>query len=197
MSASPYWMDRSASPIELAALAHAVATAKFGPLIPCMLETWPLAEFTISFGMVNGETLSIPLWSRRSCCVSNSESPPIPEPITTPQRYGSSFEKSSPESVTASAAAAMANCVNRSSRRNSFELAMFSASPFQGTSPANCTRKPDTSNSVIGPTPLSPRRMRSQNVSTALPNEVTTPRPVTTTRRFMQRTALIEAANPA
>ena len=33
-SASPYWIARSAEPIELAALAQAVATAKFGPLMP-------------------------------------------------------------------------------------------------------------------------------------------------------------------
>ena len=85
-SASPCWMARSAHPIELPALAQAVATAKFGPLMPYMLETWPLAELTISFGIVKGETFSIPLVSRRSCCDSNSDRPPMPEPITTPQR---------------------------------------------------------------------------------------------------------------
>ena len=85
-SASSYWIARSASPMELAALAQAVATAKFGPLTPCIAETWPLAELTMSLGIVNGETLSIPFVSSRSCWASNSASPPIPEPITTPQR---------------------------------------------------------------------------------------------------------------
>ena len=65
-SASPYSIARSAEPSELAALAQAVATAKFGPLMPYRLETWPLAELTISLGIVNGETLSIPLWRSRS-----------------------------------------------------------------------------------------------------------------------------------
>ena len=79
-------MARRASPIEFAALAQAVATAKLGPLMPYMLETWPLPELTINFGMVNGETLSIPFVRSRSCWASNSDSPPMPEPITTPQR---------------------------------------------------------------------------------------------------------------
>ena len=85
-SASPYCTARRDSPIEWAALAQAVATAKFGPLMPKMADTWPLAEFTISLGIVNGETLSIPLVSSRSCWASNSARPPMPEPITTPQR---------------------------------------------------------------------------------------------------------------
>ena len=38
-SASPLWIDRRAQPIELPALAQAVATAKFGPFRPYMLET--------------------------------------------------------------------------------------------------------------------------------------------------------------
>jgi len=109
----------------------------------------------------------------------------MPEPITTPQRNGSSFEKSIPESATASFAEAIANWVNRSSRFSSFGLAMSSFSGSQGTWPPNCTRYPLTSNSVIGPTPLSPRTTRSQKTSTALPREVTTPSPVTATRRFM------------
>ena len=38
-SASPLWIDRRAQPIELPALAQAVATAKFGPFRPYMLDT--------------------------------------------------------------------------------------------------------------------------------------------------------------
>ena len=80
------------------------------------------------------------MWSSRSSCTSNSHSPPMPEPMTTPQRKGSSREKSRPESATASFAQAMANCVNRSSRFSSLGLAMSSFSGSQGTWPPNCTR---------------------------------------------------------
>ena len=85
-SASPYWIIRRAAPIELAALAQAVAMAMFGPLIPKSVETWPLAELRSSFGMKKGDTLSTPLSTIRANCVSNSCSPPIPEPMATPQR---------------------------------------------------------------------------------------------------------------
>ena len=99
--------------------------------------------------------------------------------------------KSSPESATASIAEAMANCANRSIRRSSWGLQMFSRSASHGTSPPNWTRKPDTSKSVIGPTPLSPRTSRSQNPPISLPRDVTTPSPVTTARRFMPRPVML------
>ena len=85
-SASPYWMARSALPIELEALAQAVAAAMLTPLAPNIVETCPLAVFSKSFGMKKGETLSIPFVWSRSCWASNSLRPPIPEPIATPQR---------------------------------------------------------------------------------------------------------------
>ena len=114
-----------------------MATAKFGPFMPYSDDTWPLAEFTISLGIVNGETLSMPLWSSRSSWTSNSHSPPIPEPITTPQRKGSSFSKSIPQSATASLAEPIANWVKRSSRLSSFGGAMSSPSGCQCTWPPN------------------------------------------------------------
>ena len=114
-SASPYWMVRKALPMELAALAQAVTMHSLGPRRPHWIETCPLAELAISLGMVKAETLSGPLVSSRSCWVSISHRPPMPEPIITPQRNGSYLEKSMPESFTASIAATRANCVKRSS----------------------------------------------------------------------------------
>ena len=46
----------------------------------------------------------------------------MPEPMITPQRNGSSFEKSMPESATASMPATMANCVKRSIRFSSLAI---------------------------------------------------------------------------
>ena len=86
MSASPYWMALKASPMALAALAQAVATAVLGPRRPYWIETWPLAALTISLGMVKAETLSGPFSSSRECWVSISFRPPMPEPRITPQR---------------------------------------------------------------------------------------------------------------
>ena len=109
-----------ASPMALEALAQAVTTAAFGPRSPKWIETWPLAALTISLGMVKAETLSGPLSSSRVCWTSISSSPPMPEPIITPQRRTFSFEKLRPESRMASIAATMANWVKRSSRLASF-----------------------------------------------------------------------------
>src|SRR5271169_6202518 len=52
-------------------------------------------------------------------------------------------------------------------------------------SPANLTLYRVGSNSRKGWMPLSPRRIRCQRSSTFRLSEVTAPRPVTTTRRFM------------
>ena len=70
--------------------------------------------------MVKAETLSGPFVKSRHSCVSISFSPPMPEPIITPQRVRSSASKSSPLSVTASAEATSANWVKRSTRLASF-----------------------------------------------------------------------------
>ena len=115
-SASSYWMARKASPMALVALAQAVTTAALGPRRPNSMESCPLAALAISLGMVKAETLSGPFSSSRLCWASISCRPPIPEPTMTPQRNGSSLEKSMPASRTASMPATMANWVKRSSR---------------------------------------------------------------------------------
>ena len=88
-SASSCWMALKASPMALAALAQAVATAVFGPRRPYWIETCPLAALTISLGIVKAETLSGPFVQiSRECCASISFSPPMPEPRMTPAAEG-------------------------------------------------------------------------------------------------------------
>src|SRR5262249_50014380 len=53
-SASPSWMQRSASAMASAADAHAVETARLGPHRPKWIETLPAAALGIIFGMTNG-----------------------------------------------------------------------------------------------------------------------------------------------
>ena len=100
-SASPTWISLNASPIALAAEAHAVATAEHGPCSPQRIETWPLAALTISLGITNGLIRDGPFCIIAVCWVSNSFSPPIPEPMITPHCSAGSVEKSIPESSTA------------------------------------------------------------------------------------------------
>ncbi len=95
-------MVRKASPMALAALAHAVATAVLGPCKPYWIDRYPLAALTIIFGTRNADTRSGPFSSSRCNCSSISCKPPMPEPIMTPQRNGSSLEKSKPLWRTAS-----------------------------------------------------------------------------------------------
>ena len=82
----------------LAAEAQAVATAEHGPCSPQRIEIWPLPALTISLGIVNGLIRDGPLWIIVECWVSNSFSPPIPEPMNTPHWSAGSLEKSMPES---------------------------------------------------------------------------------------------------
>ncbi len=118
-SAQPVWMSLSASPIALAAEAQAVATAEHGPFNPQRIETWPLAALTISLGITNGLIRDGPFCIITVCWVSNSLSPPMPEPIITPHCSSGIVEKSIPASSTAVMAAARANCANRSRCRAS------------------------------------------------------------------------------
>ena len=87
-SASPVWISRKASPMALAAEAQAVATAEQGPFNPQRIETWPLAALTISLGMTNGLIRDGPFCIITVCWLSNSLSPPIPDPMITPHCFG-------------------------------------------------------------------------------------------------------------
>src|SRR3954463_2776072 len=110
----------------------------------------------------------------------------MPEPRITPQRNGSSFEKSSPESFTASMPATIANCVKRSIRFSSLRSTYPSVVQLW-MSPANFTLCWLVSNARSSCTPLWPRRIFCQRSSTLQLSDVTAPMPVTTTRRFIER----------
>ena len=49
-SASPYWIMRIAMPMEWLDVAQAETAAKFGPLTPVMIETWPGSMLMIVLG---------------------------------------------------------------------------------------------------------------------------------------------------
>src|SRR5918992_6039584 len=106
----------------------------------------------------------------------------MPLPITTPVRLGEGMSRSSPAWVTAWWAAPSANCAKRSYRRASF-LSMYSRASKLFTSQANRTESCEGSNFRIGAAPGVPARSADQVDSTSFPTGVTSPRPVTTTRR--------------
>ena len=126
---------RNASPIAWLPVAHAVTTEEFGPLAPKRIETRPAAMFTISIGMMNGDTRSGPFVFRTSSPSSSVVIPPIPEPINTPNRSASIFPGSRLASATAMDDAAMAYCKYGSRRRASFLSTYASGSKWR-TSPA-------------------------------------------------------------
>jgi hypothetical protein len=95
----------------------------------------PGAMLEINMGIRNGDTRFMPFSRITLCSASMVWRPPMPEPTIAPQRSGSSFEKSIPESATAIFVAAMANWVNRSMRRTFFLSMKFSATnPFTSAS---------------------------------------------------------------
>ena len=181
-SAQPVWMSLRASPIALAAEAHAVATAEHGPFNPQRIESWPLAALTISLGITNGLIRDGPFCIITVCWISNSLSPPMPEPIITPHCSSGIVEKSIPASSTAEMAAARANCANRSRCRASLTPNRATGSQSR-TWPPKWTLNSVVSNRVSGPTPLRPAHRADQNGSRRSPSDVTTPMPVITTRR--------------
>ena len=140
-SASSYWMARRASPMALAAEAQAVATAVFGPHRPKWIEMLPAAALAHHLGDDERADAARPaLRCSGVCCSSNSLRPPMPLPMMTPQRNGSSLAKSRPLSLTASMAATRANWAKRSSRRAVLASRTLSGSKFL-TSPPKWTLK--------------------------------------------------------
>src|SRR5690348_7371056 len=110
--------------------------------------------------------------------------PPVPVPMITPTRRRSrSFQRSSrQESFTACTAAPIANWAKRSYRRASF-FSRYSDGSHCFTSWANLTGRSAESKRVIGPAPDFPATSASHVSATVLPSGVTSPRPVTATRR--------------
>jgi len=109
-------MSRTASVTACPLEAHAVAGAELGPASPKRIETCPAALLIISFGTVNGLMRSGPGVLRTLIPVVIVSIPPIPDPMTTPPRSGSSRSKSIPECSTASAAAQIPRRAKRSIR---------------------------------------------------------------------------------
>ena len=93
-SASPRWIDRNASPTACAPAAHAVAVVRFGPRKSCAIDTCPAAALHKTRGTKNGESFlpSLPRSSKRPAWVT-SETWPIPLPIDTPARVGSTWNR--------------------------------------------------------------------------------------------------------
>jgi len=89
---------------------------------------------------------------------------------------------SNPESIRACFAADTPKCMLVSLRRMAFGSIHFEASKSR-TSPAALASYRATSNFVISARPELPRIRLSHAVGTSLPTGLTTPRPVTTTRR--------------
>ena len=109
---------------------------------------------------------------------------PIPEPMITPQRYGSSFSISNPASAHASFAAATAYWENVSILFDALKsIRSFATKSL--TSAAIFTLYSVVSNFVIGPIPTVPFLIPFQNSSTVLPIGVIAPSPVITTLRFI------------
>ena len=118
-------------------------------------------------------------------------SPPMPEPIITPVAQASaSVTAFQPESATASSAATRASWMKRSIFRwslcgiHSSRSSRPSAFVPEGTWPAIFAGRSFTSKDWMAPMPLSPASRRFQTCSTPIPSGVTTPIPVTTTRRM-------------
>ena len=116
-SASPYWIERNASPILWFPVAHAVTILIFLPFNPSWIATFPAAMFEISIGIIKGDTRFGPLSSSFLYSRSIHWRLPIPQPTLTPTINGSSFSRSSSLSSSACLDAATANCAKRSIRR--------------------------------------------------------------------------------
>ena len=88
------------------AVVQALTTAIFGPLSPCMIDSWPEIMLMMVPGTKNGEILRGPPAINASCVVSINGRPPIPEPMQTPICSRAYLSRSMPESFNASIPAA-------------------------------------------------------------------------------------------
>ena len=82
--ASPRRMISNDSPTAWADAEQAVQVARFGPLAPNRIDTWPAARLMIADGMKKGEILRGPPWSRAMCSRSIVMNPPMPDPMNAP-----------------------------------------------------------------------------------------------------------------
>ena len=181
-STRPSRIRRQASPMASLDDAQAVTTQKQGPLAWNRIAMLPATSFMIIMGTNSGCTALGPRSMSLRSVFSRVSTPPMPLPMITASRSGSTCPAARPACAMASTPATIAYCVNRSMRRASFDSITFSgAKSF--SSPAIFEGKSDTSNRVIRPMPFSPALMRCQESWTLLPRGFTVPRPVTTTLR--------------
>ena len=145
-SASPYAINRAAKPIAWVAVVQAVEVARFNPLIPWRIATCPAAIFTMAEGTKNGEILRGPSLLSFTAVSSMVVIPPIPEPIITPIRSGSTCCTGAacnslikPACFKACAAAATPYCTKVSYRRASLAF-MYKPISNPSTVPAICAR---------------------------------------------------------
>ena len=179
--ASPRWMISKDSPIACADAEQAVHVARFGPLAPKRIDTWPAARLMIADGMKNGEIRLGPPLSSASCSRSMVLNPPMPEPMKTPTSGALSAVIARRESSIANCAAATAYWMKTSIFLTSFLSTNCSGSKSL-TSAAICAAKAEASNLVIRVTPLVPASSACQLAAVPIPSDDTSPIPVTTTR---------------
>src|SRR5580704_15536765 len=149
----------------------------------------------MSMGTVNGDSRDQPFSLSVSYAFRVDATPPMPLDTTTPSRSGSTSGE--PACAHASLAATIANCSQRSSRRDctrSMRVAGSAAAHaaiLAGSSAAQ--------SSVSWRTPLRPASSDSQVLATSAPTGVIAPRPVTTTRVRSVPTifVLLELGDPA
>mmetsp|Transcript_16115 Transcript_16115/g.40561 ORF Transcript_16115/g.40561 Transcript_16115/m.40561 type:complete len:319 (-) Transcript_16115:252-1208(-) len=182
-SASPSWMYFAASPIACVPVAHALTTAKLGPLAPSSMAIMDVAVLAMIDGRRNGVMRFGPFVRSILQLSSTASSPPTPEPMRQPNRLASRVFASSPPSAMHVLAAAIAKWVYRSYRLADLG-SQYLATSKSFTSLAILTCASSGSKSVTGPMPHFPSSRLLKNVSASCPSEVKVPRPVTTTLRF-------------
>ena len=75
---------------------QAVTIARFGPLKPYLIDTWPEIMLMIDAGTKNGEMRRGPRLVSSACVSSIIGRPPMPEPTMQPMRSASSSVSASP-----------------------------------------------------------------------------------------------------
>ena len=85
-SASPYSINRPASPMQWFDDEHADTIARLGPWNPYWIDASPATMLTIVPGTKNGVILRQPPASNATFVSSISGRPPMPDPMQTPTR---------------------------------------------------------------------------------------------------------------
>ena len=171
-------MARYASPMAWLEVAQAVTMGSVGPFAAKRMDTVPAAMLEIIIGTMNGETRFAP-WQSLSLFSVVVRMPPMPLPMYTPSRSGSTVPAIL-LSCMACVAAATAYCTNRSFLRSSlFSKCSSGSKPL--TSAATLTFFSEASKRVMKSTPQTPLTRELQYSSRWLPTGVTAPIPVTTT----------------